>query len=325
MEHPWNDDNGERRSMRVLSLVTNEYAPFYRDQISALSRKGIQVTTLSPGQQSPDFATQSSIERSPIDYVSLYFDVLAHQFRSYDLVHANYGLTALFTLPQRHRPAVLTLWGSDLNGDLGRLSATLAKRFDEVIVMSEEMNARLDGDATVIPHGVDFELFAPRPQADAQRHLGWDLDAKHVLFPYDPARPVKNYPLAERVVSDVRRRLNRRVEFHSGPSVAHEMMPRYLNAADALLITSDHEGSPNTVKEALACNLPVVSTDVGDVRERLDGVEPSAVCSTETELIEALQGVLEQDRRSNGRERIRDLSLDRMGDRIYDVYRRALK
>ena len=93
-----------------------------------------------------------------------------------------------------------------------------------------------------------------------------------------------------------------------------------MNAADALLLTSKLEGSPNTVKEAMACNLPVVSTDVGDVRTRLENVTPSAVCTSEAELVDRLVEVLETGERSNGRTHVETVSWDRMADEIIQVY-----
>jgi len=98
-----------------------------------------------------------------------------------------------------------------------------------------------------------------------------------------------------------------------------------MNAADALLLTSYSEGSPNAVKEAMACNLPVVSTNVGDVQELLGDVNQSRVCTSKNDLINTLHRILRQGHRSNGRQHIRHLSLDDMGDQIISVYEAALE
>jgi glycosyltransferase involved in cell wall biosynthesis len=97
-----------------------------------------------------------------------------------------------------------------------------------------------------------------------------------------------------------------------------------MNAADVLLVTSRWEGSPNAVKEALACNLPVVATDVGDVRERLAGVSPSYVCQSDADLVTSLVDVLSDPRPSNGRTAANEVSLSRMGDRLQHVYETVL-
>jgi len=111
---------------------------------------------------------------------------------------------------------------------------------------------------------------------------------------------------------------------HAVTGVPHEEMPTHMNAADALLLTSKREGSPNSVKEAMACNLPVVATDVGDVADRLRDVTPSHVCRSDAELVDGLVDVLDRGVPSNGRAAIEPLGLERMAARIRDVYENAL-
>lgn len=305
--------------LRVLNLVTKANATFYRQQVAALEEIDITSTTIPvPGtHQRGDDMAQS---RSTVDYLRFYPTVLRESFGSYDLIHANYGLTGPAALAQTNLPVVLSLWGSDIYGTYGTVSKLCARLADAVIVMSEEMANAVPTDCYVIPHGVDFGLFRPSSQTAAQADLGWDPDTEHVLFPYATNRPEKNFPRAERVVEAARSRLGTDIELHAMHDVAHDRMPTYMNAADALLLTSTHEGSPNSVKEALACELPVVSTDVGDVRERLAGVEPSGVGRTDAELVGELVAVLDRDTRSNGREQSRSLSTERMAEQIRGVY-----
>lgn len=304
-------------------MVTNEHARFYQQQVGTLERQGIDCTTLAvPGSAKADDGTPDS--RSVLDYVRFYPSVLRHSFGDFDLLHANYGLTAPAALTQPNLPVVLSLWGSDLMGQFGPMSRFCARHVDAVIVMSDEMAAALDVDCEVIPHGVDLDRFDPLPQETAREAVGWRSDAKHVLFPYQPERDVKDYPRAERVVERVRSRLGTDVELQTLHGASHDRVAVYLSASDALLLTSKREGSPNSVKEAMACNVPVVATDVGDVRQRLDGVDPSFVCSTDAELVDGLTTVLERGERSNGREVIRPLSLEQMGRRIAAVYESVL-
>lgn len=301
--------------MRVLNLVTSE-SSFFTQQITSIEDRGIEMETVSvPG---------TARERRLRHYLRFYKNVLAGNPLQYDLIHSNYGLTAPFALGQPTRPVVLSLWGSDLMGRYGSLSKQCASRCDEIIVQSQEMNEKLGRNAHVIPTGIDFELFEPRPQREALEEFDWSPDEKHVLFPYPPDKEVKNYPLARDVVAAVDERMDVPVNLQIVSGVAHDRIPMYMNAVDALLLTSEREGSPNTVKEAMACNTPIVSTDVGDVRERLEGVAQSAVCRTQPELVDSLRTVLSTDERSNGRDAVRDLSLERTADRIIDVYERAL-
>jgi glycosyltransferase involved in cell wall biosynthesis len=109
-------------------------------------------------------------------------------------------------------------------------------------------------------------------------------------------------------------------------SVRPEMVPCHLNASDCLALASVFEGSPNVVKEALACNVPVVATDVGDVSERLEEVFPSRVVKRDVvEFANALVEVLLDGRRSNGRQRVEICSLPRVAEAIRSVYESSLR
>jgi teichuronic acid biosynthesis glycosyltransferase TuaC len=104
--------------------------------------------------------------------------------------------------------------------------------------------------------------------------------------------------------------------------VQPHQVPLYLNAADVLLCASRAEGSPNIVKEALACNLPIVASPVGDVPERLQGVFPSKVVAREPEaMADALIEILSLKQRSNGRERVMQVAQD--ARKVLEVYRRV--
>jgi glycosyltransferase involved in cell wall biosynthesis len=300
-------------TLSALQLVTTP-RPFFTEQLKSLDRAGVESTTLTvPG---------TSRSRSVTDFLRYYPRVLERTVggEQWDVIHANFGLVAPHALAQPSRPVVLSLWGTDLMGRYAEVSKWCAKHCDAVVVMSEGMGELLDTDCHVIPHGVDLKRFEPIAQAQAQADLGWDRTAKHVLFPYGPDREVKNFSRAAAVVERARKRFDGPIELHVVQGVSHDTIPTYMNAADSLLITSHREGSPNAVKEALACNLPVVSTDVGDVPERLDGVYPSYICETDEDLASALTTVFAHDSRSNGRETVEDVSLERMGERLRAVY-----
>ena len=309
--------------MRLLSLVTNEHSKFYRQQVSGLRDRGHTVDTVAVPVTHFRHGVGAG-GRPHSAYVRHYLRSIAAAADGYDVVHANYGLTAPPAVLQPFHPSVVSLWGSDLMGDRAWLTglSRLCSRFaDAVVVMSDEMAAHLGRDCHVIPHGIDLERFRPMPQAAAREELGWGDDAHQVLFPYGPSRPVKDFPRAKRVVELARQSLDRPVELQTMTDVPHDRVSWYMNAADVLLLTSKREGSPNTVKEAMACNLPVVATDVGDVGRRLEGVAHSTVASDDDGLAEALVAALRADGRSDGRSAISDLGLETQLDRIEAVYR----
>lgn len=300
----------------VLMLVTNEDASFYRQQIAALEDLGIECDTVAVPNTNSD-------ARSVGHYARFYGAALRQSLSEYDVVHANYGLTAPAALAQRRRPVVLSLWGSDLLGSYGRLSQWCANRCDEVIVMSDHMAGELDRDSHVIPHGVDMETFSPEPQTVAREELGWDRESRIVLFPYDSDRPIKNFARARILVDEAAERLDDRVELRTVSGVDHGKIPLYMNAADVMLLTSRREGSPNTVKEALACNCPVISTDVGDVADYVTDLEYSGVTDEDDDLVDKLVRAIEDAPVSEGREQVADLGLSEMAQNIVSVYRRA--
>ncbi|RQG97105.1 glycosyltransferase family 4 protein [Natrarchaeobius chitinivorans] len=305
--------------MHVLALTTNDDAPFMNEQMRIMERRGVSFSTLSVSGDG-----RAGHSRGPTDYLRFLPSVVRESANGYDLVHAHYGLTAPMAVAQLRKPVVLSLWGSDLYGPVEPISRACAPLCDEVVVMSEEMRRYLGRDCTVVPDGVDLEKFQPGSQSRAREAVGWSDDEYQVLFPYTPKRTVKNYPRARRIVNAVNGLVDRPVRLHTVYGVDHDAVPDYMNAADALLLTSDSEGSPNSVKEALACNLPVVSTDVGDVSDRLEGVSPSVVASDDEKLIEGLRTILECGERSNGREAAREISIDRTTSRMIEVYERVV-
>lgn len=310
--------------MQVLGLTTTAWRSFYEQQETAIHGTGIDYTTLEvPGDHR---AFDDTVRhRSALDYVRFYPRVLRRTLEGYDLVHANHGLTAPFAVGQPHLPVVVSLWGGEFIGNrFTPLIRAGVKRADAVVVPSEPMVERLPAsvhDRThVVPFPVDTDAFRPRARAAAREAVDWDTDRQVVLFPYAEARYEKNYALAERVVAG----LDADVELRSVANEPYEAMPNYLNASDALLVTSRWESGPMTVKEALACNLPVVSRPVGFAPAVLDGVRNCHLGATERELRRALGDVLAAAGLANGRERVSPYGREEMGERIRAVYERCL-
>lgn len=305
--------------MHILSFVTSDNTNFYRQQVAGLRDRGHTVDVFPvPGDIGNDGYRAG---RRPVSACFWYFPhAILGEAGEYDVVHANYGLTGPPAVVQPFHPTVLTLWGSDVTGSISLLSRVCSRFADAVVVMSREMADIIGCDCHVIPHGIDLETFRPLSQSTAREEVGWGCEAHQVLFPYGPSRAVKNFSRAKHVVNLARVRLDAPVELQTMPGVPHDHVPWYMNAADAMLLTSKRERSPNTVKEALACNLPVVATNVGDIARQLDDVTLSTANDDDEVLVDGLVEALQSGERSNGRESIIDLGLENQLDRIEAVY-----
>lgn len=251
------------------------------------------------------------------------------------IVHAHYGtVTAFLAIVSTNLPVIITYRGSDLNPNRGRgwlrevvgvlLSQIAALRAARIICVSNQLKDKLwwrRNRVSIIPTGVDMTLFYPCDLQEARRELGWGPTERVVLF--NAGDPLcKRLDLAQAAVQFAES-LCGKIRFAVlGGNVPPNLIPLMMSAADCLLLTSDWEGSPNVVKEALACNLPVVSVDVGDVRERLEGVWPSFIVPRDArEIGKAICEVLRRRQRSNGRESEKDLSSEAVSQRIVSIYR----
>lgn len=248
-------------------------------------------------------------------------------------------MTSLLCAITSQSPLVITFRGSDLvrarevprlRAWLGILCSQLSALFaHSIICTGDRLRDRLwwrKKSALVLPSGVNLGLFRPSPQAMAQQALGWSPDQKVVLFNSGGLPLLKGRELAQQAVSIA--------ENYAGPmrfvelkgEVSPDQMPLYLNAADCLVLASESEGSPNIVKEALACNLPIAAVDVGDVAERLRDVNPSRVVHRDAhELGMAIADILAQQKRSNGRNKVAEFADDRIAAQLKIIYQAAAR
>jgi len=184
----------------------------------------------------------------------------------YDIVHAHYSFSAFAASIAGAKPLFVSLMGSDVKSK--SYYRILIKSFNwffwsSIIVKSEDMKASLGiKNVSVIPNGVDINLFKPLNQKECKKLLNWNPHKKQILFVANQKRHEKNYELAQSAFSLIE---NSSYELKVLDNIPNEEMPIYHNAADVVLLTSLWEGSPNVIKEAMACNRPIVATNVGDI------------------------------------------------------------
>lgn len=327
------------RAAKVL-MVTNmwpydgdpDYGIFVKRQIDSLQALGLEHDVVF-------------IEgfRSKWEYVRVAWLMLRLSYSPTRplLVHSHGGETAVSVCWYMGGTVLLSYCGSDLlgiphaDGHLRQLSRPrrfffqqMARVMTATITKSREMEATLPPIAqarnTVLPNGVDRSLFRLVPRDDARRQLGWSTGDRIVLFAPNPAVLRKRYWLAQAACREAEKSIGP-IQLITGGDIPPQSMPLHMAAADCLLLTSSIEGSPNVVKEAMACDLPVVSTDVGDVRELLRDVRASWMCAPDPrELGAAVGECLTRGRRSNGREQSEWLDQAQIAVRLLELYRRLV-
>jgi glycosyltransferase involved in cell wall biosynthesis len=291
------------------------FGSFVRDQVEALRRLGIVVEVLAfDGRR--DVRSYAAAARSVRGLVAT---------GRFDLVHAHYGLTGAVALAQRRVPVVTTFHGSD-SGQIPwqrRVSWAVA-RLTSPIFVSAENAVRLGlPRAPIVPAGVDTQLFQPGDRRAARAELGWQPDGFYVLLPGARSNPVKGAELFERAL-DVLRRSHPEATGVSLEDRGRREVALVINAADVLLMTSLSEGSPVTVKEALACLTPVVSVPVGDVGSVVAGLPGCAVVPRVPRLLADAVMRARGIREPALRERALEFSYERVAARILEVYARVL-
>lgn len=304
-----------RKGVRVKVLVVcsgnhTNVAPFIVEQVNALNQLGIE---------SKYFFIKGKGVLGYIGNLKEYY-IEIRNFNP-DVIHAHYGLSGLFANLQLNVPVVTTYHGSDINEKKNRFFSRFAMAFSRKNIFVSKKLFEIAGSpkrSEIIPCGVNMDLFKPLDKLVCRQKLGIDFKEKLVLFSGSFDNHVKNHPLARKIIDKIEG-----AKLIQLKGLSREEVVLWMNAVDCCLLTSFTEGSPQFIKEAMACNCPIVTVNVGDVDERLVGVDNSVVVeSNQNKLFEALNYVFISTNRSNGREKLinDELSLTKIAERLMKFY-----
>ena len=300
--------------MKILILCSKNsgrIAPFITDQVEALQKAGVVCEYFT-------------VEGKGVKGYLRNFIPMMRKIREFqpDIIHAHYGLSGLLANLQRKVPVVTTYHGTDINNPkvLRYSKVSIILSAWNIFVSKKNIKlARVKKKFSLIPCGVDTNIFRPMDRKAERKKLGFSESDNIVLFAGAFDNPVKNPELATEAVSKIS--VARMIELKG---YNRKQVAGLMNAVDVCLMTSHTEGSPQFIKEAMACNCPIVSVNVGDVKEVLEGVNGCLI--TEKSAINValkIQEVLIKNERTNGYEKIKNSGYEAtvVAERIKNVYK----
>lgn len=301
--------------MRVLVVARYKergFAPFVTQQVAALEKQGVECQF---------FPVKS---KGVAGYLK-HLKALNNAIRDFhpDVVHAHYGLCGLLANLQRRVPVVTTYHGSDINDKKVLPLSKMAMRLSawNIFVSKKTIDIAQPGNKySLLPCGIDLSELQLTDKQEARKRMNLQNDKKYILFAGAFDNAVKNASLAQEAVAFLN---DDNIELLELKGYSHDEVILMMCAADAFLMTSISEGSPQVIKEALVCGCPIVSVDVGDVKERVKDVEGCHVAERDADkLALALKNALSYGRRTNGRDAITHdgLTNDTIAMKLKDIY-----
>ena len=325
--------------MKILIVGNNKprhFAPFVEEQARALQQLGCDVVF---------FGVQG---KGIWGYLRCLPTLMrAIQQHQPDLIHAHYGLSGLLANLQRRVPVITTYHGSDINVPAVRRFSKIAMRLSAHNIFVSQRNVilalspnslityRLKKRYTLLPCGVNLPLSWCELQTQQVEQLTlnqWvqgklNAGVKHVLFAGAFNNAVKDPELAKAAINELASE-GVKVALIELKGFNRDQVNSLMYNCDTLLMTSKTEGSPQVIKEAMACGCPIVSVDVGDVAERVEGVDGCYVVHTREpkDIAEALQKALAFQGKTNGRQRIIEMGLsnEQVAKRLMAIYKQLV-
>lgn len=316
------------RILIVSSGNSGQLAPFVKEQTDALNKFRIE------------FGFYNITGKGTLGYL-LNLRSLWKFKRTFkpDIIHAHYGLSGLLALLVKGNSGlIVTFHGNDINPlhpfdrfkpNLNKLLARVVYLFGNYsIFVTDEILTGIKASekkSVIIPCQVNLDTFIPVENETARRELNLSLSKRYVLFSSSFRNYIKNYPLARQACEQVGE-----IELIELDGFTRREVNLLLNACDVAMITSFNEGSCQFMKEAMACNRPIVSTKVGDSEWLFGSIEGCYITSFDpSDVAKKLKLALEfslKNGKTNGRQRIIELGLDSdtIACRVYDVYKKVL-
>lgn len=306
--------------MKVLVVARYKergFAPFVTEQVAALEQLGVECLYFQ-------------IKSKGIAGYLKHLKALKKALRSFqpDVVHAHYGLCGLLANLQRRVPVVTTYHGSDINDKKVLMLSKIAIRRSAFNIFVSQKNieiAKPKNKFALIPCGINLDDYQIVEKAEARKQMGLEFDKKYILFAGAFDNAVKNAALAKKAVAHLN---DENVQLLELKGYSHDEVTLMMCAADVFIMTSISEGSPQVIKEALACGCPIVSVDVGDVKERVEGVDGCFVAKRDADdLASCLKKAITYGKRTNGKDAIvRDgLTNDAVALHLNEIYSQISK
>ena len=324
--------------MKLLVIASDKggkFVPFIEEQILALQQAGIQII-------------RYGVTRKGIVGYLRELPALRRHIRKErpDVIHAHYGLCGLLANLQRRIPVVTTYHGSDINQPSILRFSKIAMRLSAWNIFVSKKNVALamgregeeakrqSGKYSLVPCGINI----PRPWSEMQHQWVEQLtlnqwvqsvlkhDVKNILFAGAFDNMVKDPELAKAAINELTA-LGTKAELIELKGYNRDQVNALMYNCNALLMTSKSEGSPQVIKEAMACGCPIVSVDVGDVAERTSGVKGCWVVPTREpeDIAQAINKALAFEGKTNGRERVIEMGLsnEQVAKKLLDIFAAA--
>ena len=309
-------------------IYSNEYWPFYNNIIKIMREKGYKIDIYI-------YPQKKNLFKYFFEIIKLY----RINFSEYKIIHAYFGTAGFVANLQRSVPVITTYCGSDLLGVLTKgnnynylksilfkAASLFAYKFSvQTTTISRKLEEELPNNKNnvIIPLGLDTDHFNPINSQKARSILGWEKEAIYILFPANKNRSIKRHFIAKRIVSNIKKDVKVNLFSLDEPNM-YEKLPLIMSAVNLMIFVSKHEGSPNVIREALSCNLPIFSFDIGDVKEQIEDVTYChCIDQDDINTMELLIGDYLRDNpfsRSNGREKIINYKWNNYVDRLIKLY-----